>query len=434
MEGLDPVVPLPRPRATARARSWIRDRLTTTPGKLVLLSLLLVAVAVGFAAIAGLAERSRAHAAQAVATQTEPLLLQSVFLYTALSDANATATATFLSGGLEPPARRHHYLGDLQIASDSLATLTRELGSSATTGSAVRTISEQLPVYSGLVEAARANNRQGFPVGAAYLRQASGLLTGTILPQANRIFATEAGRLRDNYRTGTATPAIVVFAIAAVLALGLLALAQRHVARVSRRIFNLPMLIGAAVLAGLSIWALTGLTSEQNALARAQRNSDAVEVLSASRVLLSRAQTDQSLILANRGSDQTHPPDFAAVMRALAPTGGLLGEVPKVAEPTAPAQLDAEFQAYQTEAARISDLAKNGQIGKATGLGSSSPQAAGLDADLSAQSTVAQQRFASAADDATTSLSGLSIALPVLALVAGVLAIFGVRQRLGEYR
>ena len=35
-----------------------------------------------------------------------------------------------------------------------------------------------LTEYTGLIEAARANNRQGFPVGAAYLRQASRVLAG----------------------------------------------------------------------------------------------------------------------------------------------------------------------------------------------------------------------------------------------------------------
>ena len=94
----------------ASIREWRRGRATTTPGKLVLISILVVAGAACFGVIATAAERSRAQAAEAARTQTEPLLLQSVDLYTALSDANATAATTFLKGGLEPPARRARYV------------------------------------------------------------------------------------------------------------------------------------------------------------------------------------------------------------------------------------------------------------------------------------------------------------------------------------
>jgi hypothetical protein len=401
------------------------------------LSLVLVAGAVAFGVIASVAERSRAHAARAVATQTEPLLLQSALLYTALSDANATATATFLQGGLEPPARRAHYLADLRLASHSLATLTRELGNSPETAGATRTITEQLPVYSGLVEAARANNRQGLPVGAAYLREASTLLSATILPQANLIYAAEAGRLSDGYKTGTATAAIVVLGIVVILALGLLIWAQRYLAQVSRRIFNVPMLVATVALAVLCIWTLLSLISEQDALARARRDSDAVEVLSASRVLLSRAQSDRSLILASRGSDETDPVDFVAVMRALAPTGGLLGEVPRLGsagDSTGSLRLNGEFDAYRAQSARIFALERSGLIAQAIALGSSNSVPGRFDADLTARATAAQGRFGGAAADATSSLTGLSIAVPVLVVLAGALAIFGVRQRLGEYR
>jgi hypothetical protein len=72
--------------------------------------------------IATAAERSRASAASAARSQTEPLLGQAATLYTALSDANATATTTFLEGGLEPPARRARYAADLRLSTDALAS------------------------------------------------------------------------------------------------------------------------------------------------------------------------------------------------------------------------------------------------------------------------------------------------------------------------
>ena len=58
MEGVQPVATLPRSSATTRAASsldWVRERLTTTPGKLMLVSILVLAGAVGFGLIATVA-------------------------------------------------------------------------------------------------------------------------------------------------------------------------------------------------------------------------------------------------------------------------------------------------------------------------------------------------------------------------------------------
>jgi hypothetical protein len=420
----------------------LRRRAITTPGKLALVSMLVVAGALCFGVVATLAERSRADAARAARTQSEPLLVKAVTLYNSLSDANATATTTFLTGGLEPPQRRAHYLQDLRLATGSLTTLTRDISGSGEARSAVRTISDELPVYSGLVESARANNLQGFPVGAAYLRQA--LLAVTILPAANRLYAIEAQRLGDDYRSGTSNAPFVALGIAIALSLVILIAAQRFVARISRRILNVWMLLATLVIAGVSAWAVVGLVGERNALIRAQRDgSDSVEVLTASRVLLSRAQSDQSLTLVGRGSDEASPADFQKVMSVLSPKGGMLAVVGPLAARTGTGQdaqrLAQEFADYRNQAGKVTALQDSGRIGDAIKLAvadaaSPSPPAARLSSDLAAQANAAQARFQSQAADATSALSGLEIAIPVLAVAAAILALVGLRQRAREYR
>jgi hypothetical protein len=411
----------PAPTDTRLGAGWAlaRERLATTPGRLVLLAVLVITGAVCFGVIASVAERARAHAAQAVQAQTEPLLVQAVNLYAALSDANATATTTFLLGGLEPPGRRAHYLRDLRFASTSLAALTRGAGEAAGTRGAVRTIGQELPIYSGLVEAARANNRQGFPVGSAYLRQASALLADTILPAASHLYASEARALSDDYAAGAETVVLVVLAVTALVALALLGASQRYLARISRRVFNIPMLLATVVLVGIAAWALIGVIDEQNALAAAHRDSDAVEVLSASRILLSRARSDESLALVGRGSDEISPVDFTRVRRALAPPSGLLAEAGtlavRVGAGAADSRLVREFASFMRSpaSARVADR---------------------LDATLDGQIAAAQAQFAQDAADARSALSGLAVAIPVLILAAAALALLGVRQRLEEYR
>jgi hypothetical protein len=445
VEELQPLIALPAAGTGARGRSVrarMARRLSTTPGRLTLASTLALAVALCFGLAATTSELSRARAAQAVQNQTEPLLAQAVALYTALSDANATATTTFLTGGLEPPARRARYLQDLRLASGALTTLTRQVAGPPAAQAAVASVADQLPVYSGLVEAARAGNEQALPVGAAYMRQASGLLTGTVLPAADQLFGTEAARLSDGYRAGTAAAPVVVLAVAAALALGLLVALQTQLARISRRVFNVPALLATVVVLVVSVWALTGLISEQDALATAQRaGSDPVEVLSATRVLVSRAQTDQSVTLVSRGSDQTDPLDFTRVMGVLAAPGGLVDEAVALEQSRdagAPAGLlRTDFRAYQAEAAQIASLQRSGELPAAAAL-ASSPTANNianrLTAALVAQTGAAQARFASAAADASSSLSGLWIATAVMAAVAAVLVSIGLQQRLREYR
>jgi hypothetical protein len=427
--------------------TWLRAQLTTTPGRLALLAIVTVFAALALGAVAEVSEQARDRAANSARADTEPLLAQAVNLYGSLSDANATATTTFLVGGLEPPARRARYLRDVRSASDSLAALTREVGGSGAARDAVATITRELPIYTGLVEAARANNRQKLPIGAAYMRQASELLSSPILPAAGRLYTIEAQRLRDDYSTGTSTAWLIAFAAAFAVMLGLMVWAQLYLARISHRILNLPMVVATVLVAAVGIWGLVGLISEQNALSRAQRNgSDPVEVLSAARILVSRAQSDESLTLIARGGDTADPEDFTAVVGALgAPNGrgGLVAEIAALARRTGSEGAAAEFEsalgAYLAQHNRIESLAASGQTTAANNLAAGSASGAHspadrVSADLTAQVAAAQTRFEQAASDASSALDGLSIAIPVAIVLAMFLTMFGLRQRALEYR
>jgi hypothetical protein len=424
----------------------VRERLTTTPGRLTLVSIAVVAGAVCFGVVAEGAALSRQNAANAARNDTEPLLAEAVNLYASLSDANATATTTFLVGGLEPPSRRARYLQDVSSATGSLAALTRQVGSAGGARDAVATITSQLPIYTGLIEAARANNRQGLPIGAAYLRQASDLLRTRILPAAGQLYTIEAQRLRDDYSTGTSTVAVVVFIAAMLLSLALLVYAQWYVARVSNRILNVPMVLASVLVLALGVWGTIGMISEQNALAKAQRDgSDSVEVLSAAKILVSRAQSDQSLTLVARGGDTGDPADFNAVVAALGQPGGgsgLAGEIAALAARAGTSSsanaFNSALTAYLAQHAQISAFEQRGDTKDANNLVigtiSTESPADQLSANLNSQIASAQARFEQSAADATSALSGLSIAIPVVFALAAVLTLVGLRLRLSEYR
>lgn len=365
--------------ALASAGQWIKGiqaRLTTTPGRLRLAAALLAVGAIVFGALAASAVSARRQAAHSVATDTEPLLVAAEGLYASLSDADATAATTFLTGGLEPPARRERYAGDVRAASAQLATLARQAGGSAQTRAAVRTLATQLPVYSGLVETARTNNRQGFPVGAAYLRQASKLMREELLPAAGRLYEVEARRLGGDYRSGVSASTLLAVIVVMFAMLGLLAATQVHLARLSHRIFNVPMALATALVLALGVWMLVGLIGEQSALGRAQRTgSDPVQVLSAARILALRAQGDDGLALVARGGGEASLTDFDAVTRRLGSSGesaSLLGVAGAIARRggsvTAIDRLSATLARYLAVHRRVVTLETNGRFGDAVDI------------------------------------------------------------------
>src|SRR5262249_10628555 len=152
------------------------------------------------------------------------------------------------------------------------------------------------------------------------------LMRGTILPAAGRLYEIEARRLAADYGSGVSSWSFAAVATAALIALVLLILAQLYVTRLSNRVFNLPLLWASLLLVGLFAWGATSFGVEETALARAQRTgSNWVEALWAARILLLRAESDESLALVARGGGDVYAADYAAVTRALGPPNGSRG-------------------------------------------------------------------------------------------------------------
>src|SRR2546426_5603795 len=74
----------------------------TTPGMLTALALALIALGLLAGAFTALSVQARARAVDDLAVRSGPLSVAAQEIYRSLSDADATATGAFLSGGLEP--------------------------------------------------------------------------------------------------------------------------------------------------------------------------------------------------------------------------------------------------------------------------------------------------------------------------------------------
>ena len=217
----------------------------TTPGKLRLLLIALVVACLAWGALAAFDVNQYSSAATGVVSTGEPLTLDAQHIYQDLSDASDTEATAFLSGGLEPFSLRDRYLADINGAAAAIESATAMGGSSKD----LVTLSTDLPVYTGEIETARADNRLGYPLGAAYLREATALMRNTLLPAAEGLYTTETSSLTVTSAQATGLPLAVVTIVIGLAIVVVLYRTSRWLTRRTNRVLNFGLL--AAALAAL---------------------------------------------------------------------------------------------------------------------------------------------------------------------------------------
>jgi hypothetical protein len=374
---------------------------------------------------------------------SEPLIVDVQAMDTALSQADATAANTFLGGGIEPTDQHLRYQQDLADATRLLADAAERGGSGADVRSPLQTLAAQIPGYAGMVDTARANNRQGYPVGAAYLRQASRLMSGTILPAAQQLYGVYAGRLDRGsaHARSVHDTALVSFLLFVILLT--LAGVQVWMYLRSHRVLNIPL--AAATVLAIVLLGVVGadLKHEASQTAQARDHSFAsVNLVAQSRILAFRAKGDESLTLIGRGNGGPFEADFKAQVAKIPP---LLAQAQQVAvtntEQADIQAADTELARYLSVHARIRSLDDGGQFDQAVKLATASGSASAsnqafnaLDVRLTSALTNSQADFASHMSTARNNLRLLKPAVVVILLIAGLLALYGFQQRINEYR
>jgi hypothetical protein len=416
----------------------------TTPGRLGLITaaLLVLCLAFGLASAAGLQRRS--DALRDLVTSSEPLAVAAQDIYRALSDADATAASAFLEGGVEPDAVRSRYEGDIAQAGSALAAAASAASTSEQAGRSVTELSTYLPVYTGLVEAARANNRRGLPVGSAYLREASGLMRATLLPAAARLYESETVRLGGTQDRATPFPAVEL--LLALLALGALVAAQVYLRRRTNRVLNVGLLAATAAIGVALLW--TGVVAVGVAVNVAQareHGSDQVRTLAKARIAALQARGDETLTLVLRGSGQEYEKSYTDSVRSLGGddgSGGLLrGAQDSIADPAVrslvgdAAEQQRRWRAAHTEIRRLDDTGDyNKAVVLAIGGAGAGPAFTAVDDKLGRAIALSKQRFDAEVAAARTTVAWSAVGAAVLALLAAAGAVYGMWQRLKEYR
>ncbi|MFI5042890.1 MAG: hypothetical protein ACHQNA_13770, partial [Acidimicrobiales bacterium] len=289
------------------------SRAMTTPGVLRTCSIIVV---LGIAAlwVAGWTSATRRHTTvHTIGTRTEPLIVEAQQIHAALSEADASAAAAFLSGGAESPAEQARYEQSIATASKFISLATQRGETTPVARQALLTIGQQLPIYTGRVAQARALNRQNLPLGAAYLRDASKLMQTTILPATDQVAAVNAQRLDRAY--GDATRAQDPFDLLVILTLVVAVLVGTQVLVFARtnRVLNVGLLAATVVLVGATAWMVAAFAAQRTEMVKARDQGFVPSsLISEARVLAFRAEGDQSLSVIARGNGAQFNGDFDA--------------------------------------------------------------------------------------------------------------------------
>lgn len=419
-----PATVSPQPTSGTPSPAAQAQRKMNTPQRLRLLSLGVVVAgliigligALTFAYLALSLSRAKADTAQLIRVQK----IQSNLL-----SADATATNAFLVGGLEAPAQRAAYDQAMSSISSLIAEAAR---AQPADGAALAALNQQVVSYAATIEQARANNRQGLPVGAQYLRNASADLRATTLPILDNLVNANAARAADEMHAGAGYIVIVL----AVLGLVAVIVAQIWLARTFKRRINVGMLASAVVLLLIVIGSLVAVLQLRGALNDISTGSlAAVNTAADTRIEANNAKSNESLTLIARGSGQSFETAWKSSADAVANNLSRLSDKPELAS---------QWQAYTDVHSQIRELDDGGQwdkaVAKAAGSGKSSSNTVfgTFDGNLASYlDGVSQDASNSLADE-----QPIMIVAAILILLAGVavalLGRWGVTERLKEYR
>jgi hypothetical protein len=432
--------------APARIRRRRLD-LATTPGRLWLALIGLVLLSLGWGALAAFTANHYAAAASSVVTTREPLSLDAQRIYSRLSDANDAATTAFLTGGIEPAATMQRYQSDISAAEAAIQSATAQGGPG--TGAAaedLNALAADLPTYTQEIGNASADNRLALPLGAAYLREASGLMRNTLLVDAKDLYAAENASLSGASARATGLPLFCVTVVIGLAAAYVLYRASRWLRGRTNRVLNVGLVAAGVTVVVSLAWLATAYLGARSDLLHAQaRGSATVEAIAQVGIAAQEAHADESLTLIDNTGDDAYQTDYRKQENALGPGAGTLLTAASTAAqgtPAAPAVAAAvsDARAWFAAHAHVRVLDDNGNHPKAvvsvlgTGPGDAGASFTRLSDDLTSAVTSDQAVFDATARSASSAYTALEAGVIVVALLMAAACAWGLSRRLAEYR
>jgi hypothetical protein len=446
--------PQPQPqRRTAFAEGWdhLRAAATTEPGRLRIIGAVLAALVLAFGTVTAWQTTARTAAADDVLYNSQPLASAAADIYRSLADADTAASSGFLAGGQETEETRDRYEKDIRTAAAKLVTAANSSDPDSASARTIAKLNRLLPEYKGLIERARANNRQGYPLGGAYLRHANDTMQTQMLPAAEALYTSESRRLRADYADATPYPWAAIALGTTTLAA--LAWAQHRTYRRTNRVLNHGLVAATAATTIALLWLTVGHT-----VARAGLNDSydhgirSLDVLHDARIASLKARGNENLTLVNRGAEtvEVEPGKFddkfdVAYRASMKDLAEGLTEAAALADddtgktPVRAATGNMDVWQDRHREAREADDAGDYQTALDRIIGAKSEQPTGEcfdSVDRNLQSAIAheEREFKQSAGDGRDALTGLAAGAAVLTVLGAAGALLGIGRRLSEYR
>ncbi|MFG2979898.1 hypothetical protein ACGFYQ_01385 [Streptomyces sp. NPDC048258] len=446
---MPPGAPPGRGTAWAEGVERLRAAATTEPGRLRIIGAALAALILLFGAVALWEISGRSAAADDVVGRSQPLSADAASIYRSLADADTASSSGFLLGAKDEHEVRQRYEKDIANASRLLVSAAANTGGSEDARAQITLLSEQLPRYTGLIEQARAANRQGLPLGGAYLRYANEQMTTQLLPAAQRLYEAETGRLYTDYDDARSWP--LASLAAGLVALAGLAWAQWRNYRRTNRVFNHGLLAATAASVVVLLWLAVGHTVARSSLSEARaQGQESLKVLNDARIASLQARAGENLTLIARGAvlaedkkSDKYDVDFTTNMKELdagLATALRLADDEAGREPVTRAADGVKQWKQRHTAAREADLKGDYEaalpqvVGDKDHKDSSGAAFDIVDASLERAVAHEQQEFTRAAGDGLGALGGLLTGTAALVVVGAAAALLGIGRRLSEYR
>ncbi|WP_291313989.1 hypothetical protein [Corynebacterium sp. UBA2622] len=427
---------------------WVRrllDFTVTTPGRIIAMMtvLTLALFAAGWAMSQSMAQRQ--DSLNVLINSTEPMSNSAHVLFTSLSQADTVSTTSFISPGMVSEEDMKLYLSSLDrgvVAANEVLEGTVDADADAKREE-VRTLVTQIqrdvPVYAGLMERAKTNQRMGNPVGVAYMSEASGMMRERMLDDASSLFELSREQVGDEMARLSSPQWIPLSGL--VAALGFLVLAQLWLWKVFRRRLNKGFLAATAMMIVAITWvSVSNYAAFQSGVVGFEKASNPWQELTTARINAQETRTDEIFALLRRQSvDQTET--------SFNTTYGEVQQALDAAAPTADPQLiQSGRDALEQWSVSHNDLVTTLNEGRfdhaidiltdtnlQSGQASSAAAYSQLDSvfsELINNSRGNMREYISASLDATRAVSGVVLVLTLLSIVSIWL---GIRRRLREY-
>ncbi|EEB63577.1 hypothetical protein [Corynebacterium amycolatum] len=421
------------PSATYVRRS--ASFLITSPGRLTIVALILIVAILAAGLSMWQTTSQRQQQLTRISQLSEPMANASQNLYASLTIADASANTAFSRGTLNSSQDLVSNFDDV-IAQASMSATRAATGIENVDDPEMKdiaTVQRLLPVYTGMVETARANARQGNPVSVAYLASASNLMQVQILPAAKSLYERTSTTTNEEQRELSKPPLFPMSGLAAAILM--LLITQWWLTRRTGRLFNVG-LFGATMLMAIALVGVGIATTQPwqpNSLFGEQRPD--VHALTEVRIDAQQLRASETLGLVRR-----QPADAESFSQSVRT---LVGELERV-DANAP---DDDVRAaihgiYSWESGHnlmMEHLGSGdyaGAVRIATDVDNASSSATAFNqVDESLQNSIAESRLTAREnlDQSRRAIAALSLATVTLTVIAAVLVVFGFRHRLLEY-